>query len=107
MIPIGEGSECHLSQACSKEASAWKLPEPSFFSNFLTIGAPGRNDKGVDLGFFPKKEGNHAYGSTLRSTVSALCKNHKGIGPSRYGKKMTKVTQVRRSRRLKGNVKFP
>ena len=73
----------------------------------MTISALGRNDKGVDLGFLSKKEGNDAYGSTVKSTINALCTKHNGAGLLRYGKKMTKVTQARLSGRLKGNVKFP
>ena len=73
----------------------------------MTIGAPGINDKGTDLGFLSKKEGNDTYGSTMKSTVGTLCTKHKGAGLLRYGKKMTKVTQARLSGRLKGNVKFP
>ena len=76
------------------------------FSLFFMIGAPSRNDKGADLGFFSKEDGNGTYGSTVKSTTSALCKNNKGADPSRYGKNMTKVTQVRISGRLKSNVKF-
>ena len=58
-----------------------------FFSHFLTIDAPSRNDKGVDLGFFPKKGDNDAYGSTMIGTDDALCKKHEGVVPSRYEKK--------------------
>ena len=68
------------------EASAWKLPETSF-CHFLTIGSLGRNDKGVDLGFLSKKEGNDTYRSTVRGTIGALCKKNKGADPSRYEKK--------------------
>ena len=78
-----------------------------FFSHFLTIGAPSINDKGADLGFFPKKGDTDTYGSTVTGTVGALCKKNEGVVPSRYGKKMTKVTQASISGRLKGNVKFP
>ena len=42
----------------------------------------------------------------MRSTADALCKNNKGVGPSRFEKKMTNVTQSRISGRLKDNVKF-
>ena len=77
-----------------------------FFSHFLTISAPSRNDKGANLGFLSKKEGNNAYGSTMTGASNALCKKHKGIIPSRYEKNMTKVTQARLSGRLKDNVKF-
>ena len=76
------------------------------FSYFLTIDALGKNDKGTDLGFLSKKEGNDAYGSTMTCTTDAPCKKHKGTVPSRYEKNMAKVTQDRLSGRLKGNVKF-
>ena len=90
----------------SMEDSPWKLPETSFFSHFLTVDALRRNDKGVNLGLLSKKGENNAYGSTVTSAFGALCKKHKGVIPSRYEKKMTKVTQDKISGRLKGNVKF-
>ena len=73
----------------------------------MTIDAPSRNEKGIDLGFLSKKEGNDTYGSTVKITTNTLCTKNKGVDLSRYGKKITKVTQVGISGRLKGNVKFP
>ena len=76
-----------------------------FSSHFLTTSAPSETDKAVDIKFFPKKGDNGAYGSTEIGVINALCKKHEGIIPSRYEKNMTKVTQAKLTRRLKGNMK--
>ena len=68
------------------EAFAWKLLETSFFS-FLTTSTIRKTNKGAGLRFFPKKGDNDAYGSTVSSAAKALCKNHKGAGLFRYGKR--------------------
>ena len=77
-----------------------------FFSHFPTTSTLRKIDKGVDLGFFPNKGDNSTYGSTMTGASGALCKNHEGTVPSRYGKKVTKLTQIRHVGRLKRKVKF-
>ena len=77
-----------------------------FFSHFLTTDALSKTNKGADLGFFPNKGDNDAYGSTETGVADTLCKKYEGVVPSRYGKKVTKLTQIRISGRLKGNVEF-
>ena len=62
--------------------------------------------KSVDLGFFPKKRENDAFFSTGTSIANTQCKKHEGVAPSRSRKKVTKVTQAKISKRLKGKVKF-
>ena len=54
----------------------------------------------------PKEGENDAYWSTGTGVADALCKKHEGATPSRSRKKVTKVTQARLSRTLKGKVKF-
>ena len=87
------------------EVSAWKLLE-TFFSHLLTIDILRKTDKGTDLGFFPKKRENDIFFSTKTGIADALCKKKEGAIPSRSRKKVTRVTQVRLSGRLKGKVKF-
>ena len=76
------------------------------FSHLLTIDALRKTNKSIDLGFFPKKRENDTFFSIGIGVADALCKKQEGVVPSRYGKKVTKVTQARLSGRLKGNVKF-
>ena len=51
-----------------KELTPRRLPHGSFqkllFSHFLTTDALSKSNKGTDLGFFPNKGDNDAYGST-------------------------------------------
>ena len=54
-----------------------------------------------------KEEGINTFYSMVRSTIDALCKNEKGVNPPRYGKKASKVSQVRFLRRKMINVEFP
>ena len=77
-----------------------------FFSHLLTIGALRKIFSSVHLGFFPKKRENNTFCLTGSSVANTLCKKQEGVVPSRSGKKVTKMTQVRLSGRLKGKVKF-
>ena len=77
-----------------------------FFSHLLITKDLSKIDKGTDLGFFPKKRENDDFCSTGTSFTDALCKKQEGVVLSRFGKKVTKVTQARIYGRLKGKVKF-
>ena len=77
-----------------------------FFSHLLTTEALRKTVKSVDLGFLSKDGENDVVFSTGMGVVDALCKKQEGIIPSRSRKKLTKMTQGRISRRLKGKVKF-
>ena len=77
-----------------------------FFSHLLTTGSLRKSFKSVDLGFFPKKRENDVFCSIGTGIAGALCKKHEGTTPSRFGEKVTKVTQTRLSGWLKGKVKF-
>ena len=77
-----------------------------FFSHLLTTDTLRKTVKSVDLGFLPKSKENSAFCSTGIGVTNALCKKQEGVVPSRSGKKVTRVTQARLSRRLKGKVKL-
>ena len=104
MTKVNATSPKHI-ETNPTEASTRKLPE-TYFSHFLTTNALTKTDKGIDLGFFPKNGDNGTYWSTKTDIVSALCKKNEGIVPSRYGKKVTKLTQIGPAGRLRGNMKF-
>ena len=92
------------------ELTPRRFPHGNFqkhiFSHLLTTDALSKTDKGVDLGFLPKKRENNTFFSTRTGVVDALCKKQEGAAPSRSGKKVTKVTQARLFERLKGKVKI-
>ena len=57
--------------------------------------------------FLLKKGGIGVLSSTVGNIVGALCKMEKGVDPQRYGKKESKASQVKFSRRQMDNVEFP
>ena len=72
----------------------------------MTIDSFSKTVRSVDLGFLSKERENDAFFSTGPRVGDALCKTPKSTVPSRSRKKVTKVTHVRISGRLKGKVKF-